>query len=88
VPPTLGRLEAAGRAAVVAPLAPSSSTTTLRRSGGALALADGPFVRGVGAQLVGCWVVHFEAIDEALAAASEVLGVHTAVEIRPVLPRP
>jgi len=69
-----------------APLAPTSSATTIRLQDGKKAMIDGPFAE-TKEWLAGYYIVNAATLDEALAYAAEcpALERHAALEVRPVL---
>ena len=64
-----------------AALASADTATTVRHSGGALTVTDGPFVELV-EQLAGFYLVDLPELDSAIAACAELPRSYT-VEIRP-----
>lgn len=84
-----GDLVKSGRFRAGAPLQPSSRTTTVREEAGKRLVNDGPFADGKH-QLAGYYLVECAHLDEAIAIAGRIPGVHLgeAIEIRPLVPAP
>jgi hypothetical protein len=76
-------LRARGRKLAGAALQRSDTATTLRRSGGGLAVTDGPFAE-TAEQLSGLYLVDLPDLDAAIAVGRLLPAAYT-VEIRPVL---
>ena len=71
------------------PVQPSTTATTVRQAVGAAAITtDGPYAE-TKEQMGGYYIVNCPNLDEALACAKQICGLHkfssVAVEVRPVL---
>lgn len=76
------RLASKGKLGAAVRLMPTSAAVTVR-AGREPFVVDGPFAE-TKEQLLGFYVVDCETIDEAIAAAKEMVGESGALEIRPV----
>jgi|HubBroStandDraft_6_1064221.scaffolds.fasta_scaffold2382907_1 hypothetical protein len=72
-----------------APLAPTTSATTVRIKDGEKAVLDGPFAE-TKEWLAGYYVVKADSLDEALAYAEQCPGLQfgSSIEVRPVVDGP
>lgn len=77
------RLSAEGRLGPVVRLMPSTTATTIRSSGGAPVVLDGPFAE-TKEQLVGFYLVDCATLEEALEAANGLPHRGGSLEVRPV----
>jgi hypothetical protein len=79
------RLHAAGVLLASAPLAETSSATTVRLRDGKRLITDGPFAE-TKEYLGGYYIVECESLDRAIELASDCPGAAAgSIEIRPVL---
>jgi hypothetical protein len=79
------QLDAAGQFLATAPLHPTSTATSVRVREGKRYVTDGPFVE-TREQLGGYFLINANDLDEAIAIAERIPGVHRGtVEIRPVI---
>jgi hypothetical protein len=82
------QLNARGKFLGAAPLHPTSTATSVRRSGGKPLVTDGPFAE-TREQLGGFFMVDAKDLDEAITIASQIpSGKWGTVEIRPVVEIP
>ena len=66
-------------------LDPTNTAKTIRLSGGAKTVVDGPFAE-TKEQLGGYYLVDVDSIDEAVAMAKDLpLAEHSSIEVRPVM---
>ena len=78
-------IEAGGQYLAAAPLHPTSMATSVRVRNGKRLVTDGPFAE-TREQLGGYFLIDAKDLDEAIAIAARIPGVHKGtVEIRPVL---
>jgi len=81
-------LHAKGKFVAAAPLQPTSTATSLRRSDGKTLVTDGPFAE-TREQLGGFFIINAKDLDEAISIASKIPGGrYGTVEIRPVIEVP
>jgi hypothetical protein len=77
-------LEARGKLVSGERLRATDVSTTVRRRGGGLIVADGPFAE-TKERLAGFFIVECEHLDEAIELAAKVPAVdHGSIEVRPV----
>ncbi|HYX77668.1 MAG TPA: YciI family protein [Gaiellaceae bacterium] len=77
-------MEARGSLVTLQRLQPTSAATTVRKRGGELVIADGPFAE-TKEQIAGFYVVECEDLDEAIDLASQNPAAEFGtVEVRPV----
>lgn len=77
-----------GQMVAASPLRSTATATTVRIRDGRRQITDGPFAE-TAEQLGGYYLLEVQNLDEAIAIASQIPGVHRgSVEIRPLLPLP